>query len=165
MFEFQKAERGLQRALAPFSKPAPSKWDDAQKWIASPTSNRTKNGQPHGQGGVGLRKNNQFGYGSRQTSMKVVVEVPDLTLIPYEESDTKLMEMSQESKDTGGPKLVTWESDTYQSTNLYNNTIENCVKGPASKTLCALFYCFNMAIFNYYLGTTSSVARMGLNHY
>ncbi|KAL1803531.1 uncharacterized protein LOC108202921 isoform X2 [Daucus carota subsp. sativus] len=132
VFEFQKAERGLQRvALAPFSKPAPSKWDDAQKWIASPTSNRTKNGQPHGQGGVGLRKNNQFGYGSRQTSMKVVVEVPDLTLIPYEESDTKVMEMSQESKETGGPKLVTWESDTYQSTNSYNNTIENCVKGPA----------------------------------
>lgn len=132
VFEFQKAERGLQRAaLAPFSKPAPSKWDDAQKWIASPTSNRTKNGQPHGQGGVGLRKNNQFGYGSRQTSMKVVVEVPDQTLIPCEESDTKLMELSQESRATGGPKLVTWEGDPYPSTNSYNNTIENCVKESA----------------------------------
>ncbi|KAL8157841.1 hypothetical protein AgCh_002525 [Apium graveolens] len=88
---FQKAERGLQRAgLAPFSKTAPLKWDDAQKWIASPTSNQTKNGQPHGlQGGVGLRKNNQFGYGSRQTSMKVFVEVPDQILISCKEADTK----------------------------------------------------------------------------
>ncbi|KAL8157735.1 hypothetical protein AgCh_002440 [Apium graveolens] len=133
VFEFQKAERGLQRAgLAPFSKPAPSKWDDAQKWIASPTSNRTKNGQPHGlQGGVGLRKNNQFGYGSRQTSMKVVVEVPDQTLISCEEADTKKMELSQGSRETGGPKLVPWEGDPYSSTNSYKNTIENCVKESA----------------------------------
>lgn len=122
VFEFQKAER--RAVLAPFSKPAPSKWDDAQKWIASPTSNRTKNGQPHGQGGVGLRKINQFGYGSRQTSMKVVVEVPDLTLIPFEES------LSQESRATGGPKLVPWEGDPYASTISYN-TIENCVKESA----------------------------------
>ncbi|OAY62595.1 hypothetical protein ACMD2_01226 [Ananas comosus] len=26
--------------MPPFSKPAPSKWDDAQKWIASPNLNR-----------------------------------------------------------------------------------------------------------------------------
>ncbi|KAH0724429.1 hypothetical protein KY285_000257 [Solanum tuberosum] len=46
LFEFQKAERAAQRVpLAHFSKPAPSKWDDAQKWIASPTSNRPKTGQ------------------------------------------------------------------------------------------------------------------------
>lgn len=143
VFEFQKAERGLQRAaLAPFSKPAPSKWDDAQKWIASPTSNRTKNGKPPEQGGVGLRKNNQFGYGSRQTSMKVVVEVPDQALIPCEEPDTRLMELSQESRETGGPDVVTWEGNTYPSTNSYNNTIENCVKESASKTLCILFLVF-----------------------
>lgn len=139
VFEFQKAERGLQRAgLAPFSKPAPSKWDDAQKWIASPTSNRTKNGQPHGQGGVGLRKNNQFGYGSRQTSMKFVVEVPDETLIPCEEAENKQMELSQGSRETGGPKLVTWEGDPYSSTNSYKNTIENCVKESASKIIVSV---------------------------
>ncbi|CAN6302532.1 unnamed protein product [Urochloa humidicola] len=27
--------------LPPFSRPTPSKWDDAEKWISSPTSNRT----------------------------------------------------------------------------------------------------------------------------
>lgn len=139
VFEFQKAERGLQRAgLAPFSKPAPSKWDDAQKWIASPTSNRTKNGQPHGQGVVGSRKNNQFGYGSRQTSMKVVVEVPDETLIPCEEADTKQMELIQGSREAGAPKLVMWEGDPYSNTNSYKNAIENCGKESASKIIISV---------------------------
>lgn len=42
-FEFQRVERAQHRSSVPlFSKSAPSKWDDAQKWIASPTSNRTK---------------------------------------------------------------------------------------------------------------------------
>jgi hypothetical protein len=27
--------------LPPFSRPTPSKWDDAEKWISSPTANRT----------------------------------------------------------------------------------------------------------------------------
>ncbi|KAL9328984.1 hypothetical protein ACSQ67_003987 [Phaseolus vulgaris] len=53
VFEFQKAERPTQRVpVRPFSKPAPSKWDDAQKWIASPTSNRPKTAQAQGQGGM-----------------------------------------------------------------------------------------------------------------
>lgn len=143
VFEFQKAERAPQRvALAPFSKPAPSKWDDAQKWIASPTSNRPKNGQPQGQSGVGSRRNSTFGYGSRLPSMKVVVEVPDQTLVPYEEPETKRMESSQESKEIGGQKLVTWEGDPYTSADLYNKTvlmIENCVEESASKTSFILF--------------------------
>ncbi|PQP95373.1 hypothetical protein Pyn_27234 [Prunus yedoensis var. nudiflora] len=66
IFEFQKAERAPQRVpLVPFSKPAPSKWDDAQKWIASPTWNRPKMGQAQMQGGqgVGSRKVGNFGYG------------------------------------------------------------------------------------------------------
>ncbi|WVZ22094.1 hypothetical protein V8G54_000638 [Vigna mungo] len=75
VFEFQKAERSTQRVpVRPFSKPAPSKWDDAQKWIASPTSNRPKTVQAQGQGGhVGSRKVGSLGYGSRQPSMKLAL--------------------------------------------------------------------------------------------
>ncbi|XP_066338290.1 uncharacterized protein, partial [Miscanthus floridulus] len=32
--------------LPPFSRPTPSKWDDAEKWISSPTSNRTGRAGP-----------------------------------------------------------------------------------------------------------------------
>ncbi|KAK1385342.1 Remorin like [Heracleum sosnowskyi] len=135
VFEFQKAERGLQRAgLAPFFKAPPSKWDDAQKWIASPTTNQTTNRQLHVDGGVGLRKNNQFGYGSRQTSTKVVLEVPDQMLVTYEEPDTKRMELSQEFNEAGWLKPVEWEGDPYRSTDSYNNTVvttENFVKQSA----------------------------------
>lgn len=138
VFEFQRAERGLQRAgLTTFFKAPPSKWDDAQKWIASPTTNRTTNRQLHLEGGVGLRKNNQFGYGSRQTSMRVVLEIPDQMLVTYEEPHTRSMELSQEFKEAGWPKPVEWEGDPYRSTDSYNNTVvttENFVKQSASKT-------------------------------
>uniref|UniRef100_A0A5B7BKN6 Remorin C-terminal domain-containing protein n=2 Tax=Davidia involucrata TaxID=16924 RepID=A0A5B7BKN6_DAVIN len=133
VFEFQKAERALQRvALAPFSKPAPSKWDDAQKWIASPTSNRPKTGQSHGQGGqgVGLRKTSNFGYGSRQPpSMKVVVEVPDQRLVAFEEPDTKWIDSSQAKKENGGQKFISWEDDPYPIASYGKPAlmIENCV--------------------------------------
>lgn len=115
MFEFQKAERAPQRVpVGPFSKPAPSKWDDAQKWIASPTSNRPKTAQTQGQGGhAGPRKAGSLGYGSRQSSMKVVVEVPDQKEIALDEPDTKQIDTDQTKMETGGQKFVSWEADPY----------------------------------------------------
>lgn len=106
LFEFQKAERAAQRVpLAHFSKPAPSKWDDAQKWIASPTSNRPKTGQSSQF--VGSRKTNHSGYGYRQQSTKVVVEVP------YEDPvDTKQIDSGQ-PKDSGVQKFVSWEAEPH----------------------------------------------------
>ncbi|XP_047163842.1 uncharacterized protein LOC124833403 isoform X1 [Vigna umbellata] len=113
VFEFQKAERSTQRVpVRPFSKPAPSKWDDAQKWIASPTSNRPKTVQAQGQGGhVGPRK--VVSLGSRQPSMKVVVEVPDQREIALDEPDTKQIDTNQTKMESGGQKFVSWEADPY----------------------------------------------------
>jgi len=115
VFEFQKAERPTQRVpVRPFSKPAPSKWDDAQKWIASPTSNRPKTAQAQGQGGhVGSRKVGSHGFVSRQPSMKVVVEVPDQREIALDEPDTKQIDTNQTKMESGGQKFVSWEADPY----------------------------------------------------
>ncbi|XP_004297777.1 PREDICTED: uncharacterized protein LOC101302745 [Fragaria vesca subsp. vesca] len=115
IFEFQKAERGTQRLpLAPFSKPAPSKWDDAQKWIASPTWSRPKSGQ-----GVGSRKAGNLGYGSRQPTTKVVVEVPDSKVANFEEPDTKRIDTNQTKMETGGQKFVNWEAEPYPIADSY----------------------------------------------
>ncbi|KAJ7954444.1 Remorin [Quillaja saponaria] len=123
MFEFQKADRHPQRmSLAPFSKPAPSKWDDAQKWIASPTSNRPKTGQAQVQGGqVGPRKVGIGGYGSRQPSMKVVVEVPDQIMAAFDEPDTKMIDSNQTKTESEGQKFVSWEADTFPVADSYVN--------------------------------------------
>ncbi|KAI4357132.1 hypothetical protein L6164_001099 [Bauhinia variegata] len=119
MFEFQKAERAPQRVpVGPFSKPAPSKWDDAQKWIASPNSNRPKTGQNQVQSGqVGPRKLGNIGYGSRQPSTKVVVEVPDQRVITSEEPDTKQIDINQTKM--GEHKFMNWEADPYQIEDSY----------------------------------------------
>ena len=121
IFEFQRAERASQRLpLGPFSKPAPSKWDDAQKWIASPTSNRAKTGQTQGQGGqVGPRNVGGLGYGSRQSSMKVIVEVSDQKEIALDEPDTKQIDTNQTKMESGGQKFVNWEADPYAIANSY----------------------------------------------
>lgn len=116
IFEFQKSERASQRVpLPPFSKPAPSKWDDAQKWIASPNLNRPKVGQSqmHIGQAVGTKKPSTLGYGSRQPNTKVLVEVPDQRLVAYEELDTKRIDVGQAKKDYGGQKFVSWETDPY----------------------------------------------------
>ncbi|XP_052206010.1 uncharacterized protein LOC127810521 [Diospyros lotus] len=121
VFEFQKAERAAHRVpLAPFSKPAPSKWDDAQKWIASPTSNRPKSSNSQVQGG--LRKVSHFGHGSRQSSLKVVVEVPDQRLVPYEEPDTKMIDARPDKKESGG-KFVGWEAEPYPVPDSYGKPV------------------------------------------
>ncbi|XVE91922.1 hypothetical protein REPUB_Repub01dG0052900 [Reevesia pubescens] len=123
IFEFQKTERAPQRVpVGPFSKPAPSKWDDAQKWIASPTANRPKTGQ--GGQGMGPRKSGNFGYG-RHSSTKVVVEVPDQRMVTFEEPDTKRIDMNH-----GLQKFVNWESDPYPIVDSYGKPvlmIENSV--------------------------------------
>ncbi|CAL0324817.1 unnamed protein product [Lupinus luteus] len=128
MFEFQRAERAPQRVpMGPFSKPAPSKWDDAQKWIASPTSNRPKIGQAEGQ--VGLRKVGGLGYGSRQSSIKVVVEVPDRREIVLDEPDTKQIDTNQTKMESGVQKVVDWDNapdavaKSYVSLSQHNSSI------------------------------------------
>ncbi|KAF5199618.1 Remorin 4.1, partial [Thalictrum thalictroides] len=112
-FEFQKTDRAPPRQ--PFtSKPTPSKWDDAQKWIQSPTStfNRNKTGQPQVQG-VASRKTGFLGY-SRQSSTKIVVEVPEQRPVALEEPDTKRIDSSQlTKKEDGGQKFVSWVPDQY----------------------------------------------------
>ncbi|XP_019464692.1 PREDICTED: uncharacterized protein LOC109363001 isoform X1 [Lupinus angustifolius] len=128
MFEFQRAERAPQRVpMGPFSKPAPSKWDDAQKWIASPTSNRPKIGQTEGQ--VGPRKVGGLGYGSRQSSIKVVVEVPDPREIVLDEPDTKQIDTNQTKMECGVQKVVDWDdgpdaiANSYVSLSQHNSSI------------------------------------------
>ncbi|XP_039015253.1 uncharacterized protein LOC120145498 isoform X2 [Hibiscus syriacus] len=136
IFEFQKTERALQRVpLGPFSKPAPSKWDDAQKWIASPTANQPKTGQ--GGQGVGSRKGGNFGHG-KQSSTKVVLEVPDQRMVPFEEPDTKRIDTNHAKKDDGLQKFVNWESDPYPVVDSYGKPvllIENSVADSATRSV------------------------------
>ncbi|CAA7043782.1 unnamed protein product [Microthlaspi erraticum] len=96
VFEFQKTEKEKATQRMPmrsFSKPAPSKWDDAQKWIASPTANRTK---------TGPKKGPSFG---RQSSMKILEVAAGV-----EEPDTKRVDVSQAKKESG-QKFVSWEEE------------------------------------------------------
>ncbi|XP_076928574.1 uncharacterized protein LOC143592567 [Bidens hawaiensis] len=105
-FEFQKTERGSHRKpMAPFSKQAPSKWDDAQKWIASPTSSRVKT-EPS------VKKTS---HGNRQPVTKTVVEVCDQRLVPYAEPDTKQIDLSHSKEDKGHD--ANWDGD-YCSDNM-----------------------------------------------
>ncbi|CAN6236889.1 unnamed protein product [Urochloa humidicola] len=102
-FEFHK-ERGTSARSAaasvvpPFSKPAPSKWDDAQKWIASPTTNRPSRAA----GGAVPRKMEKPSSGiGRLPATKVVLEAT-------EEIDTKRIDPSQEKREIGWQKAVNW---------------------------------------------------------
>lgn len=111
VFEFHKtAERGVPHMLPlvpPFSKPAPSKWDDAEKWIGSPTCNRSSKGVGGASGGgVQMKRSSLGGYGSRSFGAKVVLEVTD-------EVDTKRVDLSQGNKDGGDQKAISWVSDPF----------------------------------------------------
>ncbi|CAH9145799.1 unnamed protein product [Cuscuta epithymum] len=118
-FEFQKADRA-QRVPpgVPFSKPAPSKWDDAQKWIASPTSNRQRT---------------QCGLGSRK-STKHVSDISDRrTVISEEPADTKWIDSNQ-FKENGVQKYVSWESESHPVAESYGKetlVMENCIRESA----------------------------------
>ncbi|MED6122857.1 hypothetical protein PIB30_043871 [Stylosanthes scabra] len=118
MFEFQRAAQRV--PLGHLSKPAPSKWQDAEKWIASPSPNRLKTGQNPGQGGqVGSRKVPGLTHASRQSSMKVIVEVPDQKEIGLDEPDTKQMDTDQTKMESGEHKFVNWEADPYAIANSF----------------------------------------------
>eukprot|EP00257_Ricinus_communis_P016298 XP_015574436.1 uncharacterized protein LOC8275344 isoform X2 [Ricinus communis] len=140
-FEFQKTERSTQRVpLAPFSKPAPSKWDDAQKWIASPTATRPKIGQNQVQGGQGIasRKMGNAAYMSRQSSTKVVVEVPEQKMVAFEEPDTKCVDSNQSKKESGVQKFVSWEAESHPIPDSYAKPvlmIENSVGESATRSV------------------------------
>ncbi|RWV90997.1 hypothetical protein GW17_00046751 [Ensete ventricosum] len=117
-FEFQKAERTPPHRLTaaaafvpPFSKPAPSKWDDAQKWIASPTSNRGGSKAGGGQ----ARRGGLAGYVSRQAAAKVVLDV-------VEEADTKRVDGSQTKKEIGGIKSANWVGEPHPRLDLESAT-------------------------------------------
>ncbi|KAL8120620.1 uncharacterized protein LOC141724836 [Apium graveolens] len=130
VFEVQNLERSPQIIpLAPFSKTAPSKWDDAEKWIASPTSNQSKNRKPREHCGVGSQRNSSYGYGSRQTSTKVVEGVSVETMDSSEEPDTKWMDSSHTRKTIGAQKPSSWESDAYLVPDSYYKSVlmvDNC---------------------------------------
>lgn len=105
VFEFQRADRAQQHwpaLVPPFGKPAPSKWDDAQKWIGSPTSNR--NSKPSGahpkRTGGGI-----LGHGNRQCATKVLENT--------EEVDTKRIDPSQSKKEAAGQRTVSWVPDPH----------------------------------------------------
>lgn len=100
LFEFQKDKAAPRLPNRSFSKPAPSKWDDAQKWIASPTSSNRPKTAAGGQVHVS-KKGPSFG---RQSSMKIPLAA--------EEPDTKRIDVSQVKKETG-QKFVSWEVDSY----------------------------------------------------
>ncbi|PKU83666.1 hypothetical protein MA16_Dca010059 [Dendrobium catenatum] len=92
--------------MPPFSKPAPSKWDDAQKWIASPMSNRQR-------GLAQLKKMGFMGHGVRQqaSSAKVILEVSD-------EAETKRIDLNQERKEMDGKRGVVWLPEPYTEVDL-----------------------------------------------
>ena len=100
LFEFQKDKAAPRLPTRSFSKPAPSKWDDAQKWIASPTSSNRPKTAAGGQVHVS-KKGPGFGR-----------QIP----LAAEEPDTKRIDVSQVKKETG-QKFVSWE------VNLIDNSI------------------------------------------
>ncbi|KAH7653312.1 Remorin C-terminal protein [Dioscorea alata] len=114
-FEFHRTD---QRALhhrpalmSPFSKPAPSKWDDAQKWIASPTASRPGKGGfggggGGGGGGVQHKRLGVLGGGARSSAAKVVVECNDGV-------DTKGVDLSIGRKEGDLQKAVSWVPELY----------------------------------------------------
>lgn len=138
-FEFQKADRAPHRVpFASISKPAPSKWDDAEKWIASPVSNRPKAGQLQAQGGQAFApRKTALGYGNRQSATKVVVEVPEQKAVAVEEVDTKRIDPSHGKMEIGGQKIVNWAPEPYPVADLYvkpSLLVESSVADSAGET-------------------------------
>ncbi|XP_072966747.1 uncharacterized protein [Typha angustifolia] len=126
-FEFHKEHVSSRSPIVPpFSKPAPSKWDDAQKWIASPTSNR----QSKGSGAQ--KKMEKVGLASsRQQAAKVVMEIAD-------EIETKRIDPSQVKKEICRPKAVNWVPDPLPEPDSCAKTafIENVVADSSISHIC-----------------------------
>ncbi|CAN6481826.1 unnamed protein product [Victoria cruziana] len=113
-FDFQRS--GQHRfILPPFSKPAPSKWDDARKWIPTAAlsdnqirnKSKTGNFQPHVAPLV--PKISAFTHGSRHIinglPTKVVAEVAERRPFVAEEADTKRIDLSHAKKEMNIPKF------------------------------------------------------------
>ncbi|OAY83827.1 Uncharacterized protein ACMD2_06296 [Ananas comosus] len=101
-FEFHK-DRCANRPFS--SKPTPSKWDDAQKWIASPNnSNRSGRGS-----GAPAKKGERVGLGSRQPPTKIVMEIAEEEAA----AETKRIDPSQGKRE----KSVNWEMDPLPESN------------------------------------------------
>ncbi|GJM90014.1 hypothetical protein PR202_ga06251 [Eleusine coracana subsp. coracana] len=102
-FEFHKERGASARSVAapvvpPFSKPAPSKWDNAQKWIASPTANRPCRATS---GALPRKVEKPISGAGRLPATKVVLEAT-------EEIDTKRIDPNQEKREIGWQKAVSW---------------------------------------------------------
>ncbi|XP_078446213.1 remorin family protein [Wolffia australiana] len=98
VFEFQRVDRLQQRSSLPlYAKSAPSKWDDAQKWIASPNSSNAGKiscAQPRKTVGETMgRRNKPF-------SVKVM-EFSD-------EKDSNAADSGQFKKDFSSQKAFEW---------------------------------------------------------
>ncbi|CAA7410647.1 unnamed protein product [Spirodela intermedia] len=109
-FEFQRVERAQHRSSMPlFSKSAPSKWDDAQKWIASPTSNRSTKVT-----GSQLRKTGggTMGHGSRLFAAKL--------LEFSEEADSKATDSGQFKKELSMQRTMDWTPDLFPAADPYS---------------------------------------------
>ncbi|PAN51899.1 hypothetical protein PAHAL_9G628300 [Panicum hallii] len=92
-------------ALLPFSRPTPSKWDDAEKWISSPTSNRTGRAGP-ATGTVPKKSSLAFPeHGGRPPAVaKAVADVPISTGPLVKNSDG--LTQSDLSKPAQSPPIV-----------------------------------------------------------
>jgi len=85
-----KRSSAVAALLPPFSRPTPSKWDDAEKWISSPTSNRT--GRPGPATGTVPKKSSLAfpEHGGRPPAVaKVVADAPISTGPLVKNSDGK----------------------------------------------------------------------------
>ncbi|KAH0764389.1 hypothetical protein KY285_000260 [Solanum tuberosum] len=86
---------------------------------------------------VASRKTSHSGYGYRQQSTKVVVEVPDQKLVAYEVPvDTKQIDSCQ-PKDSGVQKFVSWEAEPHPIAESFVKPmlmIEKSIGQSASKT-------------------------------
>ncbi|XP_015164689.1 uncharacterized protein [Solanum tuberosum] len=86
---------------------------------------------------VASRKTSHSGYGYRQQSTKVVVEVPDQKLVAYDVPvDTKQIDSGQ-PKDSGVQKFVSWEAEPHPIAESFVKPmlmIEKSIGQSASKT-------------------------------
>eukprot|EP00250_Pteridium_aquilinum_P016512 c23140_g1_i3 orf=1260-2801(-) len=96
-FEFQKGERASVKSLVgPYlNKAAPSKWDDAEKWLVNqspgeaPAKGRTKSGPLHGHhvhGGIHVNKRGQQEWHVHAQSMKNEYDTLMASVLPNGES-------------------------------------------------------------------------------
>ncbi|CAN6463511.1 unnamed protein product [Victoria cruziana] len=131
-FEFQRS--GQHRfMLSPFSKPAPSKWDDTGKWIPTALSNDnqaksvSKAGAAHPQIVQNFVPKKTSFYGSRQPTIPSGLSAKIVTEIPSEQVDTKQIDPSQAKKDCLMQKFAFTPSVSGHSLKPSNSGVESCL--------------------------------------